>query len=71
MSKLKRMWINQPATSNGSNGSDILAKLHGVNVLYDASTNAIAPTGYKVKHIARIVLNVPGHTVLSSGWLRD
>lgn len=67
-SKLKRMWINMPSSSPNS---DILAKLHGVNVLYDNESNTIEPTGYKVKEIAHIILNVPGSAVLSSGWLPE
>lgn len=68
-SKLKRMWINQPASS--TNSDDFLHKLNGTNVLFDEATNAIAPTGYKVKEIAHIILNVPGSAVLSSGWLKE
>ncbi len=69
MSKLQRMWINQPSSSN--NSDNFLHRLNGTNILYDEESNTIAPTGHKVKEIGHIVLNVPGKTVLSSGWLKE
>ena len=68
-SKLKKAWINQPASN--PNSDNFLHKLHGTNVLYDEDSNTIAPTGYKAKGIGLIILNVPGHTVLTAGWLPD
>ena len=68
-SKLKKAWINQPASS--TNSDNFLHKLHGTNVLYDEESNTIAPTGYRVKEIGHIILNVPGKTVLTAGWLLD
>ena len=68
-SKLKKAWVNVPSSS--PNSDNFLHKLNGTNVLYDEETNAITPTGYRVKEIGHIILNVPGKTVLSSGWLPD
>lgn len=68
MSKSRRMWINQPAAQK--NSDNFLHNLHGTNVIYDEETNTIAPTGYKVYEIGHIILNVPGHTVLSPGWVK-